>query len=164
MSPSRLDPPRVAILPTATAGNNQSVLIAKAHMSTLNGKKFFTEKISGAQPSATIPVTTGRLHRGIRSLPATISASHTTASTRRCAGMRRNCEVTPHHGHRVRTSASSRTPGTMKRESGPGGGAVQAGKASIQEHPLCPAQDRPTATATRWEPQGPVCQRQRTRP
>ena len=32
MSPSRLDPPRVTILPTATAGNNNSVLITKVHM------------------------------------------------------------------------------------------------------------------------------------
>jgi hypothetical protein len=31
-SPSRLDPPSVAILPTATAGNNNSVLIAKVDM------------------------------------------------------------------------------------------------------------------------------------
>ena len=31
-SPSRLDPPRVAILPTSVLGNNNSVLIAKVHM------------------------------------------------------------------------------------------------------------------------------------
>jgi hypothetical protein len=31
-SPSRLDPPRVAILPTATPGNNNSVPIAKMHI------------------------------------------------------------------------------------------------------------------------------------
>jgi hypothetical protein len=32
MSPSRLDPPRVAILPTSVLGNNNSVLIPKAHV------------------------------------------------------------------------------------------------------------------------------------
>jgi hypothetical protein len=32
MSPSRLDPPRLAILPTIVLGNNNSVLIAKVDM------------------------------------------------------------------------------------------------------------------------------------
>ena len=49
-SPSHLEPPRVAILPTATAGSKQSVVTAKAQKSTLKGKKFLTVKIRGMQP------------------------------------------------------------------------------------------------------------------
>ena len=39
-SPSRLDPPRVAILPTSVLGNNNSVLIAKVFMSMANRNVF----------------------------------------------------------------------------------------------------------------------------
>ena len=37
-SPSRLDPPRVAILPTSVLGNNNSVLIPKMSDPALRGK------------------------------------------------------------------------------------------------------------------------------
>jgi len=48
-SPSRLDPPRVAILPTATPGNNNSVLIPKVHMSTKK-RKMCVERATARQP------------------------------------------------------------------------------------------------------------------
>ena len=42
MSPSRLDPPRVAILPTSALGNNNSVLIAKVHTKVAKRKMPFS--------------------------------------------------------------------------------------------------------------------------
>src|SRR6266436_5391610 len=74
MSPSRLDPPRAAIPPTATLGNNNSVLIPRAHVRVAkrkidgraNPRVFATlciEKATARQPSANIPVTTTRLPR-----------------------------------------------------------------------------------------------------
>src|SRR4051812_24760040 len=74
MSPSRLDPPREAILPTATAGNNNNVLIARAHVRVAKRKiagsanprvfnTFGAEKATTRQPSANKPVTTARLPR-----------------------------------------------------------------------------------------------------
>jgi hypothetical protein len=62
MSPSRLDPPRAAILPTATLGNNNRVLIARMAMDMPKRIMPFGQKIA-KQHSARIPVTTGRLHR-----------------------------------------------------------------------------------------------------
>ena len=77
MSPSRLDPPRAAILPTSVLGNNNSVLIPGAHVRVAkrkivgcaNPRVFNTlciEKATARQPSANISVTTTRLPRPSR--------------------------------------------------------------------------------------------------
>ena len=62
-SPSRLDPPRVAILPTSVLGNNNTVLIAKVFRE--HGKKKHVRRIGNpkcqANQAANIPVTTARL-------------------------------------------------------------------------------------------------------
>jgi len=65
-SPSRLDPPRAAILPTNVLGNNNRAPIPKMDMRMKKGK-MSVEKATARQQSANIPVITTRLHRGMRS-------------------------------------------------------------------------------------------------
>jgi hypothetical protein len=65
MSPSRLDPPRAAILPTAALGNNNRVLIARMAIDMPKRIMPVGQKIA-KQHSPRIPVTTGRLHRPSR--------------------------------------------------------------------------------------------------
>src|SRR5689334_19900526 len=65
MSPSRLDPPRAAILPTATLGNNIRVLIARMAMDMPKNTMPVGHQTT-KQHSPRIPVTTGRLHRPSR--------------------------------------------------------------------------------------------------
>jgi hypothetical protein len=74
MSPSRLDPPRAAILPTSVLGNNNNVLTAKVHMRVAK-RKMCVAKATARQKGANIPVSATRLHRGNRSLPMPASAS-----------------------------------------------------------------------------------------
>jgi hypothetical protein len=169
MSPSRLDPPRVAILPTAAAGNNNSVLIPKAQMRVAKGKMSFTTPRcrkgvpSGQQPSAKIAVTTARLHLGSRSLLRPARASQMTTIRTSCWGMRRICGVTPTQAPQVKMMATSRTAGTIHFRMGASGDEVQAGETSGPTLLLFRAQPRRIATATRSEQRGLVCQRKRMR-
>jgi len=98
-SPSRLDPPRVAILPTATPGNNNSVLIPKVHMSTKK-RKMCVERATARQPREQLwrravapasagpvpanPARTHNKHRRVRAVTARCRSVPTTATGPRC--------------------------------------------------------------------------------